>query len=130
MILPCKKCSSIKKLNFKPDIIHSVYWNSGHLAWKLSEMWGIPYVHSVISNGRGRNAHGAKGTAPKRIETEEKVFKNASFILCVAESEKTSSVSFMASSRKNSCCRAVRSSSIYLCITQFVWFSQKIRDPL
>lgn len=83
-----KSVLALKKLNFKPDIIHSVYWNSGHLAWKLSEMWGIPYVHSVISNGRGRNAHGAKGTAPKRIETEEKVFKNASFILCVAESEK------------------------------------------
>ena len=65
-----KKCSGVKKSSiFKPDIIHSVYWNSGHLAWKLSEMLGIPYVHSVISNGRGRNAHGAKGTAPKRIET-------------------------------------------------------------
>lgn len=83
-----KSVLTLKELNFKPDIIHSVYWNSGHLAWKLSEMWEIPYVHSVISNGRGRSAHGAKGTAPKRIETEEKVFKNASFILCVAESEK------------------------------------------
>lgn len=83
-----KSILTLKELNFKPDIIHSVYWNSGHLAWKLSEMWKIPYVHSVISNGRGRNAHGAKGTAVNRIETEEKVFMNASFILCVAESEK------------------------------------------
>lgn len=83
-----KSIMMLKELNFRPDIIHSVYWNSGHLAWKLSEMWEIPYVHSVISNGRGRNAHGAKGTAPKRIEIEEKVFENASFILCVAESEK------------------------------------------
>ena len=87
--LTLQKCVlTLKELNFKPDVIHSVYWNSGHLAWKLSEMWGIPYVHSVISNGRGRNAHGAKGTAPKRIETEEKVFENASFLLCVAESER------------------------------------------
>lgn len=83
-----KSILTLKELNFKPDIIHSVYWNSGHLALKLSELWGIPYVHSVISNGRGRNAHGAKGTAPNRIETEGKVFTNASFILCVAESEK------------------------------------------
>jgi glycosyltransferase involved in cell wall biosynthesis len=83
-----KSVLTLKELNFRPDIIHSVYWNSGHLALKLSKMWGIPYVHSVISNGRGRNAHGAKGTANKRIETEEKVFENASFILCVAESEK------------------------------------------
>lgn len=83
-----KSILMLKELDFKPDIIHSVYWNSGHLAWKLSELWGIPYVHSVISNGRGRNAHGAKGTAPQRIETEEKVYKHAQFILCVAESEK------------------------------------------
>lgn len=74
--------------DFLPDIIHSVYWNSGHLAMKLSELWHIPYVHSVISNGRGRNEHGAIGTALHRIEIEERVFTNASFILCVAESEK------------------------------------------
>ena len=83
-----KTIQSLSKINFKPDIIHSVYWNSGHLAMRLSKIWKIPYVHSVISNGRGRNAHGAKGTAPNRIETEKKVFTDASFILCVAQSEK------------------------------------------
>ncbi len=83
--------STIKTLadiSFKPDIIHSVYWNSGHLAMRLSTLWNISYVHSVISNGRGRIVHGAKGTSPYRIEVEEKVFENAKFILCVAESEK------------------------------------------
>lgn len=78
----------LKASDFKPHIIHSVYWNSGHLAMKLSKLWNVPYVHSVISNGRGRNEHGASGTAPYRIQTEELVFLNASFILCVAESEK------------------------------------------
>ena len=58
-----KTIAVLVKLNFSPDLIHSVYWNSGHLAVKLSQIWKIPYVHSVISNGRGRNAHGAKGTA-------------------------------------------------------------------
>ena len=95
-----KSMLALKKLNFEPDIIHSVYWNSGHLAWKLSEMRGIPYVHSVISNGRGRNVHGAKGTASKRIETEEKVLKNASLYYVLQKVRKTSSVGFMASSRK------------------------------
>lgn len=75
-------------INFRPDIIHSVYWNSGHLAMRFAKLWNIPYVHSVISNGRGRNNHGASGTAPNRIETEEKIFLGAAFILCVAESEK------------------------------------------
>ena len=78
----------LQAVDFLPDIIHSVYWNSGHLAIKISELWHIPYVHSVISNGRGRNEHGAVGTAPHRIEIEEMVFANAAFILCVAESEK------------------------------------------
>jgi len=81
----------IKRLNeidFKPDIIHSVYWNSGHVALRLSKSLSIPYVHSVISNAIGRNHHGASGTAKHRIETEKKVFHNASFIICVAESEK------------------------------------------
>lgn len=80
--------TALEKLNFKPDIIHSVYWNSGHLALTLSKLWHIPYVHSVISNGRGRNEHGAVGTSPYRIKTEKMVFANATFILCVAESEK------------------------------------------
>lgn len=45
----------LNELKFIPDIIHSVYWNSGHLAMRLSNLWNIPYVHSVISNGKGRD---------------------------------------------------------------------------
>lgn len=78
----------LNELAFIPDIIHSVYWNSGHLAMRLSNLWNVPYVHSVISNGKGRNEHGAIGTAPNRIEIETQVFTHASLILCVAESEK------------------------------------------
>ncbi len=78
----------LNELAFIPDIIHSVYWNSGHLAMRLSNLWNVPYVHSVISNGKGRNEHGATGTAPNRIEIETQVFTHASLILCVAESEK------------------------------------------
>ena len=78
----------LNELKFVPDIIHSVYWNSGHLAMRLSNLWNVPYVHSVISNGKGRNEHGATGTAPHRIEIETQVFTHASLILCVAQSEK------------------------------------------
>ena len=49
---------------------------------RLSNIWNIPYVHSVISNGKGRNEHGATGTACHRIEIETQVFTNASIILC------------------------------------------------
>lgn len=80
--------SKLKQLTFIPDIIHSVYWNSGHAAMKLAEHWKIPYVHSVISNGIGRNIHGASGTAEKRIDIEKLVFLHASYIICVSQSEK------------------------------------------
>lgn len=80
--------TQLDHIEFKPDVIHSVYWNSGHLAMKLSRLWKIPYVHSVISNAIGRNLHGAQGTAEHRIHVEREVFLNASFIICVAESEK------------------------------------------
>lgn len=78
----------LNEVNFKPDIIHSVYWNSGQAALKLSRLWNVPYVHSVISNAIGRNFHGASGTAKHRIAVEQEVFHNASFIICVSESEK------------------------------------------
>lgn len=78
----------LEELKFVPDIIHSVYWNSGHVAMRLSSLWHVPYVHSIISNGKGRDKHGATGTAPHRIEIETQVFTHASLILCVAESEK------------------------------------------
>ncbi len=78
----------LKKLHFKPDVIHSVYWNSGHIAYELSKCYSVPYVHSVISNGKGRILRGADGTAVDRIKTEELVFNNARYILCVSDSEK------------------------------------------
>lgn len=80
--------SRLKEVDFRPDLIHSVYWNSGHAAMKLSQLWNVPYVHSVISNAIGRNSHGATGTAEHRIEVEKKVFQQASFIICVSKSEK------------------------------------------
>ncbi|MNB96457.1 D-inositol 3-phosphate glycosyltransferase [compost metagenome] len=78
----------------KPDIIHSVYWNSGHATVKLSQKYNVPFVHSVISNGRGRNARGADNTAKNRIHTEQMVYDSASQIICVAESEKQEIISF------------------------------------
>lgn len=78
----------INKNKFTVDIIHSVYWNSGHVAMELSNILGVPYVHSVISNAKGRNLRGAKGTAKSREETESQVYGHAQFIICVSESEK------------------------------------------
>ena len=54
--------------------IHSVYWNSGRLGMALSKKYGIPLVHSVISNSRGRVARGAKEPMPERAGYEQDIY--------------------------------------------------------
>lgn len=83
----------LKALRFKPDVIHSAYWNSGYLADRIAEHYKIAYVHSVISNALGRNSRGAKGTAADREQTEKIVYAHAKYILCVSDSEKNDIVS-------------------------------------
>lgn len=74
--------------NLHPDIIHSLYWNSGYLAMQLSQILHIPYVHSPISIGKAIvNSH-AKKIEKHRIETEKVIFTNASQLLSITESEK------------------------------------------
>lgn len=84
----------LSRLCFKPDVIHSVYWNSGYLALALSRYYQIHFVHSIISNAIGRDKRGAKGTAGNRIETEKIVFDNAKYIICVGNSEKNDLINY------------------------------------
>jgi glycosyltransferase involved in cell wall biosynthesis len=72
----------------KPVVIHSVYWNSGRLAMELGKKNGVPFVHSVISNSRGRVSRGAVEPVPKRAEYEQQIFESARYILCVSEDER------------------------------------------
>lgn len=69
-------------------VIHSVYWHSGRVAMDLSAELGIPYVHTVISNGRRRELEGAAGNHPERIVVETEIFKRAFSILSVSRCEK------------------------------------------
>jgi glycosyltransferase involved in cell wall biosynthesis len=78
----------------KPVVIHSVYWNSGRLAMELGKKNDIPFVHSVISNSRGRVSRGAIEPVPKRAEYEQQVFENAKYILCVSEDERQDILNF------------------------------------
>lgn len=72
----------------KPAVINSVYWNSGKLGMELAEEHGIPFVHSVISNARGRALRGAAESSPEREFVEEKVYNAAKYILAVSRHEK------------------------------------------
>ena len=78
----------------KPTVIHSVYWNSGRLAMELAEKNGIHFVHSVISNSRGRVFRGATEPVPARAGFEQQIFNKATWILCVSDDEKGDLINF------------------------------------
>lgn len=84
----------LQEHNIQPDIIHSLYWNSGFLAFQLAEQLKIPYVHSPISLGAVIRNEKAKKIEPNRIATEQIVFENASQILSITESEKENIIQY------------------------------------
>lgn len=77
-----------------PRVIHSVYWNSGRLAMELSNQLKVPYVHSVISNSKGRVNRGATEPIPERSGYEQKIYEHADAILCVSDDEKKDLIKF------------------------------------
>lgn len=70
-----------------PRVIHSVYWNSGRLAIELSRTLNVPFVHSIISNSRGRVARGAFEPIPDRARYEQDIYDAATYLICVSEDE-------------------------------------------
>lgn len=86
-------CSLLNQHNIKPDLIHSLYWNSGYLAMQLSQKLYIPYVHSPISVGAVIKKKKTKDIEPHRIDTEQLVFENAAVILSITESERKDIIS-------------------------------------
>lgn len=84
---------ALSSIGFKPDMIHSVYWNSGQLAVKLSSEWNVPFVHSVISNGKERLRKGMHEENEKRIDVESEIFFAATSIICITDKEKEDIVS-------------------------------------
>jgi len=78
----------LSQLPDQPGIIHSVYWNSGRLAFELSKETGIPYVHTVISNGARRRLEGAHDQPPEREHIEREVFTHARTIFSISGEEK------------------------------------------
>lgn len=83
-----------------PDIIHSVYWNSGRAAHDLSRKLGIPYVHTVISNGKRRLLQNANDNADDRLDVEQLVYDNATAIFSISDQEKRDLVDLYSVSAK------------------------------
>jgi D-inositol-3-phosphate glycosyltransferase len=70
------------------NLLHSVYWNSGRVAMDLSDELGIPFVHTVISNGWRRWQQGARDQPRERLEVERRVFTSAFAVFCVSRQER------------------------------------------
>jgi hypothetical protein len=77
-----------------PRLLHSVYWNSGRAAAEVSRRLGIPFVHTVISNGWRRLEAGYRDQPPQRIEIERQVFHSAARIFCICGQERDDLTSF------------------------------------
>jgi glycosyltransferase involved in cell wall biosynthesis len=84
----------IEDYHLKFQIIHSIYWNSGQLALQLGQKYGVPFVHSTISNGKQIQLRGAKEIEPNRIDVESKVFHVAKHLFCITVSEKQAIIKY------------------------------------
>ena len=49
---------------------------------------GLPFIHTVISNGWRRWQQGARDQTPERLETEKRVFAAAFALFCVSNQER------------------------------------------
>lgn len=79
---------TVASTRLRPDLIHSVYWNSGRVAMDLSQKLHVPFVHTVISNGLRRIEEGFSEGSPTRIAIEHQVFAAAQRILCISGEER------------------------------------------
>lgn len=84
---------SMAEYKITPTVLHSIYWNSGRVAMDLSEFMGIPFVHTVISNGMRRELEGAAQGCTERVAIEKKVFQKAVRIFSISQEEKQDLVS-------------------------------------
>jgi D-inositol-3-phosphate glycosyltransferase len=72
----------------RPDLLHSVYWNSGEAAMDHARANRLPFVHTVISNGWRRAQMGFLDQPAERVPTERRVFGAASRIFCISPQER------------------------------------------
>ncbi|WP_234571114.1 glycosyltransferase [Rhodohalobacter sp. 614A] len=78
----------IKELHWKVNILQGVYWYSGYTAMTLSKELSIPFVQTVISNGKRKRSEGCLDDDTERILVEKEIYDNASAIFCISGEEK------------------------------------------
>jgi D-inositol-3-phosphate glycosyltransferase len=86
-LINVKVINQLEKYDFIPTLIHSVYWFSGRCANNLSKLYNIPYIHTIISNGKRKLNSGYKVNT-EQITWEEKVFFDSDILISISEEEK------------------------------------------
>lgn len=72
------------------DLIHSHYWLSGQVAWLLSDLWKVPFVHTAHTLAAVKNQHLAAGDTPEpesRRICEQQIVDNAWRLIVNTEAE-------------------------------------------
>ena len=72
------------------DLVHSHYWQSGLAAKELSDLWGVPLVHSNHTLGKVKNRFLASGESPEpeeRLRGEAEVIAGADVLAVSTDDE-------------------------------------------
>lgn len=70
-------------------ILHSIYWHSGNIARQLKKKYLIPFVHSIMSNGKRKSLQNSSNRSVQgRIEIEAQIFSEADKLICSSLSER------------------------------------------
>ncbi|MPZ63212.1 MAG: D-inositol-3-phosphate glycosyltransferase [Propionibacteriales bacterium] len=72
------------------DVLHSHYWLAGQVGALVSDRWGIPFVHSMHTMAKVKNAALAEGDLPEpfgRVVGEEQIVSAADHLVASTEDE-------------------------------------------
>ncbi len=74
----------VKEHSATYDVVHSHYWLSGQVAWLLSDLWQIPWVHTAHTLAHAKNnalAHGDRREPESRRICEQQIVDNADLLM-------------------------------------------------
>ncbi len=72
------------------DIVHSHYWLSGQAGWAAANSWGVPWVHSMHTLARVKNAARAAHDRPEpaaRIAGEDRIVRASDLLVANTAAE-------------------------------------------
>lgn len=68
-------------------LIHSFYWFSGHLAKRIHDQCGVPYIHTPISLAHDKISTGCQPNCLFQVKSEPDFLQSADWVLAITEQE-------------------------------------------